>query len=265
MSDKIPSLRHIDASSIDDILEAVHLDGACVVTNALEPMLCEALLKDFGSYLDAESWGIDEIGYQDDFYGNKTKRLHGLFSKSSRMSEVLTHPMMLALARRLFVDSEVASDVRLSNAELMVLGSDQDVQMFHTDAASWHRAQQAEDNELLVSANYALTDFTSTNGATRVVPGSHRWESGREPTDEEICQACMPMGSALVYSGKVIHSGGANQEAEVRVGLYLGYIASWLRPIENHLITNRPQDIVELSQEAQTLLDVSPGGITIYA
>jgi hypothetical protein len=47
--------------------------------------------------------------------------------------------------------------------------------------------------------------------------------------------------------------------------LYLGYVASWLRPLENQLVTNEPADILALPQEAQTLLDVSEGGFTVYA
>ena len=184
------------------------------------------------------------------------------------MQTVLTHPLFLTLAKRLFVETRISNDVRLSNTELMVLSKDQDVQEFHTDAASWRRAQSVKKttaNEILISANCALTDFTETNGATRVVPGSHLWEEGRLPEDEEICLAVMPKGSALIYSGNAVHSGGANAEDVTRVGLYLGYIVSWLRPLENQLITNSSEDILALPEEAQRLLDVSEGGFTVFA
>ncbi len=258
-------LQHIDAKDKAAILAAVKSDGACIARNVLPVALCDALLADFKPHLEAMDWGEDELGYRNDFYGNKTKRLHGLFSKSRNMETVLTHPLLLSLARTLFIDSGLASDIRLSNTELMVLNQDQDAQDFHTDGVSWRRAQQAEAGEILISANCALTEFTATNGATRVVPGSHQWETGREPTEDETCLAVMPRGSALIYSGNAIHSGGANQEAEARVGLYLGYIASWLRPIENQMVTNNPDDIYQLSEQAQRLLDVSPGGFTVYA
>ena len=75
----------------------------------------------------------------------------------------------------------------------------------------------------------------------------------------------MPKGAALIYSGNAIHSGGANAETEARVGLYLGYVVSWLRPLENQLITNEPTDILSLSEEARRLLDLTPGGFTVYA
>jgi hypothetical protein len=261
----VTGLVHVDAADVDAILEAVAEDGGCIARGVLTDQQCRALLDDFSPHLEAMDWGRDDLGYRNDFYGTKTKRLHGLFSKSSRMTDVLTHPLFLALAERLFVDSGFAGDVRLSNTELMVLGRDQGVQDFHTDGVSWRRVQQREDREILISANCALTPFTATNGATRVVPGSHRWPADRRPREDEVCLAEMPAGSALIYSGNVIHAGGANAEADVRVGLYLGYIPSWLRPIENQLVTNEPADVLALPERARRLLDVVEGGFTVYA
>lgn len=261
----MPQLEQIDATGIDDVLACVEKDGACIALNVLTVDLCGQLICDFNRSLAGMQWGEDELGYRDEFYGEKTKRLHGLFSKSSRMEEVLTNPLFLELGKRMFIDTKMSHDIRLSNAELMVLNQDQDVQAFHTDGASWRRVQEAEHNDILISANCALTEFTQTNGATRVVPGSHRWEPGREPQKDEITLAVMPQGAALIYSGNVLHSGGANHEAAVRVGLYLGYIVSWLKPIENQLVTNDPSDILALSDRAQQLLDVSPGGFTVFA
>ena len=58
---------------------------------------------------------------------------------------------------------------------------------------------------------WALTDFTDDNGATRIVPGSHRAPSSpelgarlRDPA------ATMRRGSILVFDGSVWHGGGAN-------------------------------------------------------
>lgn len=267
MSDhnNMTGLEQIPADDITAVAAAVERDGACIAHNALSIELCDALLNDFNAALDAMDWGVDDLGYRNEFYGERTKRLHGLFSASPRMVEVLMHPLFTGLARQLFVETGVANDIRLSNTELMALGGGQGNQVFHTDGTSWRRAQKAESGEILISANCALTDFTEDNGATRVVPGSHRWEGDREPTTNEICQAVMPKGSALIYSGNAMHSGGANTTNSIRSGLYLGYIPSWLRPIENQLVTNDPKDVLALPEEAQRLLDVVDGGFTVYA
>lgn len=266
-------LKHYGIShSIDDICESLSLDGACIIDGLLEIQLCDDLSKDFLGDLDQLKWGIDELGYKNDFYGNQTKRLHGLFSRSTHMEAVLTHPLLLNVARKILLADDRGRDIRLSNAELMVLNNNQKNQAFHSDAGSWHRIQERErqealpgKGEILISANCALTDFTDNNGATRVVPGSHLWEAGRKPTEAETCLAIMKKGSALLYSGNVLHSGGENRTDNIRTGLYLGYSISWLRPIENQLVTNKPEDIFCLSQEAQQLLDVVPGGFTVMA
>ena len=104
----MPSLKQIDAAQIDDIQTAVAEDGACIALNVLSEALCDELMADFQPHLDDMPWGTDELGYRDNFYGQQTKRLHGLFSKSAKMQEVLTHPLFLTLARRMFVAPKIA-------------------------------------------------------------------------------------------------------------------------------------------------------------
>ena len=262
----MPALQRIDSANTADILSALTTDGGCIALNFLTPEVCEQLTADFSGHLDEVGLGADDLGYRNDFYGQKTKRLKGLFSKSARMEAVLTHPDVLNVARQFLLSDKRATDLRLSNAELMVLYPGQGNQDFHTDAVSWRRAQRAEKpHEILFSINIALTDFTDHNGATRVVPGSHLWAEQREPAEDEITLATMPRGSALFYTGNVIHSGGHNRSDEIRYGLYLGYSLSWLRPLENQLLTNDPEDLKKLSPQAQQLLDIVPGGFTVYA
>ncbi|HIG42582.1 MAG: phytanoyl-CoA dioxygenase family protein [bacterium] len=263
----MPKLQHFQSDdSPDSIFSAIEHDGGCILHGLFAPEFCDQIKDDFLGYIKAMQWGENELGLRDEFYGNQTKRLHGLFSKSPLMSEVLMNPFLLSMAEHFLKSDRRARDFRLSNAELMVLNQDQEVQEFHTDGGSWYRAQQHEaGKEILISANIALTDFTENNGATRVVPGSHQWAVDRKPKDSEVCLAVMPQGATLLYSGNVIHSGGANATPDMRMGLYLGYLVSWLRPIENQLATNTPEDILALSAEAQRLLDVVPSGFTVLA
>jgi len=262
----MPSLQRFAAG--DDpaaIFAALADDGGVIVQDLFDSAFCDSMAQDFAAHLDEVPWGVDEIGYVDEFYGNRTKRLHGLVSRSPLTAQAFLHPLLLAMADHFLVASRVGQDYRVSNMELMVLGQDQGNQAMHTDAASWRLAQKLMDREILVSANVALTDFTATNGATRVAPGSHRWPAGRQPGDDEITLATMPRGSALLYTGNVLHSGGSNTESDVRIGLYIGYVTSWLRPLENYLVTNDPADVLALPEPARRLLDIVPGGLTIYA
>src|SRR5207237_1269483 len=71
---------------------------------------------------------------------------------------------------------------------------------------------------------------------TRVVPGSHRWIDERPGPDVAGTAVTMPAGSAMVYVGSLWHGGGANATGHARAGVVLHYAASWVRPVENHVL-----------------------------
>ena len=93
---------------------------------------------------------------------------------------------------------------------------------------------------------WALTDFTEANGATRLVPESHRWPSPDYRSDQhhvDTIAAEMPRGSILVWHGSLWHGGGANTSDEVRVGVAMNYCAGWIRQQENQQL-GIPHEIV---------------------
>ena len=260
----MPELQRLTrACESESIWQALAEDGAVVVEGLVEPALLDRLLADLQPHLDAAPWcntGAEELS--DEFFGLKTKRLHGLLARSPAFAELLQHPLLLEMAKTLVGPN--ARDLRLSTGELMALGTGETPQMLHRDADSWLRLPPPRP-EILASANVALTDFTEHNGATVVVPGSHRWPRERKAEPAECARACMPRGAALLYSGEVLHGGGRNDTEELRIGLYVGYLASWLRPIENHLITNGLEAVRTAPEPVRRLLDFTADGWTPLA
>jgi ectoine hydroxylase-related dioxygenase (phytanoyl-CoA dioxygenase family) len=64
----------------------------------------------------------------------------------------------------------------------------------------------------------------------------------------------MPAGSVLFYVGNLTHGGGANRTGGRRLGVILEFVASWLRPQENHVVAV-PRDVVSgLPERLQELL-----------
>ena len=244
------------------VLDVLERDGVVVVEGFLAEARVDALVSDLQPHLDAVSWcntGANDI---DEFFGLRTKRLHGLVGLSKHVGELIVEPLLLEMCDRFL--SPNAREYRLSTGELMALGLGETEQTLHRDADSWYHFPQPRP-DLLVSANIALTDFTEANGATVVVPGSHKWQRDRKPEASEKTQATMSRGSVLLYNGDVMHGGGANHAGELRIGLYLGYILSWLRPIENHCITSGIEALRAAPARVRQLLDYSDDGWTPIA
>jgi ectoine hydroxylase-related dioxygenase (phytanoyl-CoA dioxygenase family) len=80
---------------------------------------------------------------------------------------------------------------------------------------------------------WCLTDFTARDGATRVVPGSHRLPSREVPRDSPppgVVAIEAPRGSALVFNIATWHGAGAHQGTEPRYALLTPWRRSWVRP-----------------------------------
>jgi ectoine hydroxylase-related dioxygenase (phytanoyl-CoA dioxygenase family) len=111
-----------------------------------------------------------------------------------------------------------------------------------------------------VNTIWALTEFTTANGATQVVPGSTTWPDDRKTEPEEIARAEMRAGSVLVYTGSVFHGGGANVMEDPgdgsadRWGLNITYSLGWLRQEENMYLSCPPEHARRLEPELQALL-----------
>ena len=91
--------------------------------------------------------------------------------------------------------------------------------MTRSDFRGRHLGGEKAGKETMISpavtcnVMWTLTDFTAENGATRVVPRSHF--SGRQPDpaldeDAEWVAAVAPVGTAMVFEGRLWHSTGAN-------------------------------------------------------
>jgi ectoine hydroxylase-related dioxygenase (phytanoyl-CoA dioxygenase family) len=120
------------------------------------------------------------------------------------------------------------------------------------------------DPELQLASVIAFVDFTKDNGATRIVPGSHRWPDrvmspaeqimGAQPDPDQIAYAEMPAGSAVIYTGGVIHGGGGNTTDIPRRGAHLSYCLGWLRTEENNYLSCPPEVAATLPRQAQEVL-----------
>ena len=249
---------HLSAdSSLAEVLSTIERDGACIIDDLIPQNLCDSLLADFNPHIDAASWmNLPKKAPPNAFFGYRTKRFHGLPAISTRVENIFADPLLLQIAGGFLRKGKDCRTVRVSTVELIVIGPEETAQELHRDSGSWpHLSKQQRDNAL-ISANLALSDFTEENGATLVAPGSHLWDEQRQAESLEVFPATMKRGSALLYSGQVLHAGGANRSKESRPCVHLGYIPSWLAPLENHAVSNGLETILKLNKPARHLLNV---------
>jgi ectoine hydroxylase-related dioxygenase (phytanoyl-CoA dioxygenase family) len=223
-----------DAPS-EAVVAALRRDGAAIVRDQVAPDVVDAVLRELRPHFDKQG-----TASQNDFNGYKTLRLSCVLAESRTSAELIGHPRVL----------EVADAVLLRHCKSYQIGSTTAIeiwpgegnQMLHRDDGIYPISLAGM--ELQVSAMWSLQDFTLENGATRVIPGSHRRVEPYRPRDSDVCQAAMTKGSLLLYLGSTLHGGGANRSNAPRAGLINTYSLGWLRPEVNHLLT-LPRDLVD--------------------
>lgn len=141
----------------------------------------------------------------------------------------------------------------------MLIGPGEPAQMLHRDCDNWPQfctALWPNCPEVTLSAMIALEPVTEELGATRVIPGSHKWTDYTERGEpSQTYPAQMQPGDALVYSGKVLHGGGANQTADQwRRAMHLSFLVGWLTPEESSPIDYTDEELQSQSARVQRLL-----------
>jgi ectoine hydroxylase-related dioxygenase (phytanoyl-CoA dioxygenase family) len=254
-------LRRIQHSaSPEQICGILEDDGAVIVEDILDPDLLARLNADLDRHVAVVVPGLRNPTMQEmiEFYGESTIRIDGLPAKSDSFIDIMLLPQLCAAADHFLLPN--CKDYLLNTGQLIQIGPGETEQEMHTDESAWKEVPTPRP-PLQVEAMFALSDFTAANGATRVVPGSHRWETERKARADEVTQAEMKAGSALFYLGSAIHGGGANTTpGQFRRGMFLGYVVGWLRTEENTFLTVPLEKVRSMPVRVQELLGYKAHG-----
>lgn len=222
-------------------------DGYVVLPEIIPPaqvaMLVEALQrveKEYG------------LGYaRTSFEGLKTVRINNLLARDDAFWQVPLQPEVLSLAEAL-LDRELL----LSSLVSLTLGPGQERQPLHEDVQQIPLPRPRPP--LSLNAIWALSDFTEDNGATHVVPGSHRYDhSPRPEEDVPTIKATMKSGSIMLFDSALWHHGGANTSNERRYALSCYYCAGWLRQQENLQLGIPRETVARMPRRLQELCGYS--------
>ncbi len=230
----------LTSPSVDTVTETLERDGYAVVEQMFAADDVAAARDDLRRVLTTTPSGRNA------FEGAHTRRVYALFAKTRTLDGAATHPLVLGVLDR------VLGHYQLSAPTGIEIEPGEVAQILHYDDAVYPLPRP--HGEVVLNTMWALDDFTESNGATRIVPGSHRWTDKRPDAATATVSAEMAAGSVLFYVGSLWHGGGANQTDRARLGVVLEYVASWLRPQENHYLAVPVDTVRALPERLQELL-----------
>ena len=248
-------LKYLPADASPDALsDALKTDGACIVEGALSSVALSQMKSECMPFIDATETG------RDDFTGRKTTRTGALVARSAACRDAVMNKTIVGGAKTFL--KPYCETIQLHLTQFIRIQPGQPVQPLHRDRLAWG-GYLLPTLEPQFNTIWAMTDFTKENGATNVIPGSNQWDPGREPSRDEVEYAEMDAGSVLVYSGSVVHSGGANVSDQDRIGLNITYALGWLRQEENQYLSCPPEIAKDFDSELQAMLGYAMGSYAL--
>ncbi|HEX3980960.1 MAG TPA: phytanoyl-CoA dioxygenase family protein [Acidimicrobiales bacterium] len=229
-------IQHLPAdTTAAAVAEIVKEEGAVVVDGMASTDLMDSIETELRPYLDSTPFGPDE------FTGSLTRRTGSLIARSPSARQLVMHPLVLGTTSEVLAH---ATNFQLHLTQAIAIGPGQQAQAIHKDRWAFDFFPFPIGYEVQCNTIWALTEFTESNGATRVVLGSTTAEDSQAFTQDDTEPAEMERGSVLFYSGSVNHGGGANRSDQVRIGLNITYNLAWLRQEENQYLAT-PLEIAQ--------------------
>lgn len=231
------------SATVDQVCDQLEADGYAIVEGVLTPGEVRAKKEALQAILRATPTG------RNDFEGFQTQRIYALFAKTRAFDDAATHPLVLGVLDR------VLEHYQLSAPQAIQIGPGETAQPLHRDDSVY--PLKPPHAELVVNTMWAIDDFSEANGATHVIPGSHKWVDRRPEPGAITERAVMPAGSVMFFLGSVFHGGGANTTDRPRLGVILEYVVSWLRQQENQYLAVPRETVRQLPRSLQELLGYS--------
>jgi hypothetical protein len=187
-------------------------------------VLPAVLAADEVADLRARNAALEASVGEDHRFAGRARHLSNLVAADPAYLRLIDHPAVLPV-----VEALVGPDLILGSLNSRILRPGDPAQELHGDVEAPVRR---EGRPLMVNTVWMLDDFTAENGATRVVPGSHRMPQPWPPAERavpHVVQATGTAGSVIVFDGRTWHGGGANRTERDRHGVFGHYRAGrWM-------------------------------------
>ena len=248
---------------LPQLLQQLDDDGYVIIPSLLPPAQVQAIRDALAPYLQRQLMG------RNDFEGYDSERVYALLAKSPVFGELAAHPLVLDVCEKILGPNFMLSACLAINSH-----PGENAQPLHFDDSFYKvpRPRQAYG----VSAFWAIDEFTETNGATEIIPGSHKGGDDRPtgagygfnesfvngkhvPVEDhpDLQKVVMPSGSLMLTPGTLWHRGGANKSNASRLAITPQYCVAWGRQMETMLLSVPPHVVAQYPERVQQLLGYS--------
>lgn len=248
------------STPLSDVIRHIKEDGAVIVRGFMDLETIQKLQEEVDTAVQKGSFGPRYQEYNEEagetpkheIYkrgeGKKTKHMKNLALTSETFrNKVLNHKWMHDVCEQIY--GEEFGDYWMNCAHILHLEPGEKAQFFHRDTGVYRVSdfrRRWNDPEFMINFLVSLTEFREDNGATQLIPGSHRWDAAHPPTfygSDEAVPAILQPGDAVVYLGSLFHGAGENRSSTYRRGMIVSMHPGHFTPMESHF--HLPKELVE--------------------
>ncbi len=186
-----------------------------------------------------------------------TQRIWNVLSRDPLFEDLVEHPLALAYVREM-----LGWPALLGNISANICSPGCEGGHLHADQTFLAEPWPTTGPQGLNVA-WTIDDFTEANGATRIVPGSHKLNRSVTPEEMGSDTVAMeaPAGSMIVFESRLWHKTGTNTSADqTRAGIFSWYTKTYVRTQENWFLALKPEIRQFASDDMLTLLGYKTTG-----
>lgn len=233
---------------LDAHAAAIERDGYTIIPDFLDAAGLAEVRRVLGFYLGSHTG-------RNPFEGEKSERVYTLAARGRIFWKIVLDERVLALCDRFLLPGSL-----LTASQAICIHAGEKPQALHFDDSFYTVPRPRPMISLSTIA--AVDDFSAQNGGTEVIPGSHLWGDDWRERAESAGRARplavqMPAGACVVFSGTLVHRGGANRSAASRLAFSNQYCQPWARQQENFMLGVPPEVAREMPLRLQQMLGYS--------
>lgn len=220
-------IRLPNTATTEEVSATLKEHGYVIIDELVTPETMDKISAEMAPHINTTPCGEDK------FLGFQTQRTGAMIYRSETSRELVMNPLVLGTAAK---HLSQASTFQLHLTQVITVNPGSPAQVLHRDELAWDFFNFPDDYEVQCNTLWAMTDYTAENGATRIVPGSHKAGSGQKYLPEAGIPAVMKKGSVLLYTGKIYHGAGENKSDNIRQAINITYAVGWVRQEENQYL-----------------------------